>query len=198
MNLTSKILPFIITILSCSHLYAKPLETCLKHFENAEYKQAVPSCTQAAEAGDSASQTMLGEIYDLDADSDKTLYWWSKAAESGYQPARNMLALKYYYGGTVLGPEKGWNQDYKRAYDIWFKDAKQGVATSQFMIGVMYQKGFGVSKNLSESYFWLKVALSNGYKLSTDVLIEISREITPVEKRFGQEKLAKYKKQKLN
>ncbi len=201
MKVTQAIFPFILislsgSILSATSVSATPISICLKHFENSEYKQAIAPCTQAAEAGDSSAQTMLGEIYDLDADSENTRYWWSKASESGYQPARNLLALKYFYGGTVLGAEKGWGQDYSKAYKIWHKDAEQGIATSQFMIGVMYQQGLGVEKNLAESYFWLKVALSNGYKLSTDVLIEISRDITPAEKRLGQEKLAKYKQQK--
>lgn len=46
------------------------------------------------------------------------------------------------------------------------------------MIGIMQQKGLGVKKNLSEAYYWLKVSLDNGYKLSTDVLVEISHYIT--------------------
>ena len=65
------------------------------------------------------------------------------------------------------------------------------------MIGVMYHKGQGIEKNLSESWFWLKRALENNYKLATDVLIEISRDITPKQKQIGQEKLLKYKQKKL-
>jgi len=173
-----------------------PIEECKKLFDEDLYKEAVPSCTNAAEAGDSLAQTMLGEIYDLEGNSKETAFWWNKAANAGYQPARNLLALKYFYGGTVLGPEKGWKLDYSKAYEIWKKDAERGVATSQFMIGVMHQKGLGVAKNLSDAWFWLKVSLGNGYKLSTDVLIEISREISPEQRRLGEEKLAKYQMQK--
>lgn len=120
---------------------------------------------------------------------------WNKAADAGYQPARNLLAMKYYYGGTVFGSEKGWPQDYGKAFKIWEQDSINGVATSQFMIGTMFQKGKGVPKHLAKSYFWLNLALDNGYKLATDVLIEISREITPEEKKLGEEKLAKYRKE---
>jgi len=130
-----------------------PLEECKKLFDNALYKEGIPSCTLAAEAGDSSSQTMLGEMFDSMGNSAKTAYWWNKAADAGYQPARNLLALKYFYGGTVLGPEKDWDQDYKKAYKIWIKDAKEGVATSQFMIGIMHQQGLGVKKDLSEAYY---------------------------------------------
>lgn len=187
----------LVLLTSCFNLQAAtPLEECKKLFDEALYKQAIPSCTKAAEAGNNSSQTMLGEIYDSESNSEKTAFWWNKAADAGYQPARNLLALKYYYGGTVLGPEKDWEQDYKKAFSIWMKDANQEVATSQFMIGVMYQRGFGVTKDLSESWFWLKRSLGNGYKLSTDVLIEISREITPQQKQIGKVKLAEYQKNK--
>ena len=173
-----------------------PIEECKKLFENARYKQGIPSCTLAAKAGDTPSQTMLGEMYDSVGDSANTAYWWKKAAEAGYQPARNLLALKYFYGGTVLGPEKDWDLDYNKAYKIWKKDANTGVATSQFMIGIMHQQGLGVKKDLSEAYYWLKVSLDNGYKLATDVLIEISRDITPLQKNIGSMKFADYLKKK--
>ena len=173
-----------------------PIEECKKMFANAQYKQGITSCTQAAEAGDAASQTMLGEMFDSVGDSVKTAYWWKKAANAAYQPARNLLALKYFYGGTVLGPEKGWDLDYNKAYKIWIKDANAGVATSQFMIGIMHQQGLGVKKNLSEAYYWMKVSLDNGYKLATDVLIEISRDITPLQKKIGSIKFVDYQKKK--
>lgn len=175
---------------------ATTTEECKKLFDENLYNEAVPSCTQAAKSGDNPSQTMLGEIYDQQGNSEKTAFWWNKAADAGYQPARNLLALKYFYGGTVLGREEGWNLNYPKAYKIWKKDADQGVATSQFMIGIMHQKGLGVPQDLSESWYWLKVSLANGYKLSTDVLIEISRDITPEQRGLGEDKLAEYHKKK--
>ncbi|MEE9352346.1 MAG: tetratricopeptide repeat protein [Thiotrichaceae bacterium] len=171
-------------------------EECEKLVVEGSSKQAIFFCTKASESGSSASQTLLGEIYDELGDSKKTLFWWEKAANSGYQPARNLLALKYYYGGTIFGPEEGWGQDFAKAFKIWEQDAKNEVATSQFMIGVMYHKGEGVEKSLSNSWFWLKRSLGNGYKLATDVLIEVSREITPEQKQSGEKMLVEYSQQK--
>jgi hypothetical protein len=173
-----------------------PITECKQLFDQGLYKQAEIPCTIAAKANDRSAQVMLGEIKDQAGNSEQTAFWWSKAAAAGSQPARNLLALKYYYGGTVFGPEKGWKQDYSKAFEIWRKDAHEEVATSQFMIGVMYQKGQGVDKDLAESWFWLKRALGNGYKLATDVLIEISREITPQQKQIGKQKLFEYKQKK--
>ncbi|MCK5917435.1 MAG: sel1 repeat family protein [Cocleimonas sp.] len=166
---------------------------CQQLFDQGLYQQADIPCTTAAKADDIPAQVMLGEIKDRAGDSKQTAFWWSKAAKAGSQSARNLLALKYYYGGTVFGSEKGWTQDYSKAFKIWQEDANENVASSQFMIGVMYQKGLGVEKNLAESWFWLKRALENGYKLATDVLIEISREITPQQKQAGKQKLLEYK-----
>ena len=98
---------------------ATPVEECKKLFDNAAYQQADSICTQAAQSGHRAAQVMLGEIKDRQGESEKTAFWWGKAAEAGSQPARNLLALKYYYGGTVFGPEKGWQQDYAKAFSIW-------------------------------------------------------------------------------
>jgi len=86
------------------------------------------------------------------------------ASKAGYQPARNLLAIKYYYGGSVFGPESGWSQDYAKAYEIWHHDAMHGVAASQFMPGVIYQQGQGVTLDNAEAWAWLKLALEGGYK----------------------------------
>ncbi|MCK5725915.1 MAG: sel1 repeat family protein [Thiotrichaceae bacterium] len=166
-------------------------EICKKLFDDDLVQEAISPCTKAAKADDRLAQTILGEIYDEMGDSVKTALWWEKASTAGYQPARNLLALKYFYGGTVFGSEKGWQQDYPKAFKIWSSDAEKGVKTSQFMIGVMYQKGLGIEKNPSEAWYWLKVALANGYKGSTDVLIALGKEITPEQKHLAEEKLLK-------
>ena len=102
------------------------------------------------------------------------------------------MALKYYYGGSVFGAEEGWQQDYKKAFDIWLEEADKGSASSQFMVGLMYFKAEGVAYDPSEAYFWLKRSLKNGYKMSTDVLIEMSKKISPAQRQAGEQRLAAY------
>ena len=167
-------------------------DECKHLFDEARWESALTPCISAAESGDSSSQTILAELYDRKGDSRQTAFWLENAASSGYQPARNLLALKYYYGGSVFGPEEGWTQDYVKAFDIWLDDSRKGIASSQFMAGLMYYKAEGVAYNPSEAYFWLKLSLKKGYKMSTDVLIEISKKITPAQRQLGEEKLAKY------
>ena len=173
---------------------AAPAEECQRLYDEGLMKLAIPVCTRAAEADNRSSQTLLGEIYNEQGDSEKTAMWWVRASNAGYQPARNLLAMKYYYGGSVFGQEPGWDQDFTAAFKLWSEDAKQGIASSQFMTGLMYFNGEGVEKNLSEAWFWLKLALENDYKLATDVLIEVSREITPDQKQIAIIKLSTYHK----
>ena len=172
---------------------ATSVTECNRLFDESLWQKAIEPCTSAAETGDSASQSILGEVYDQQGNAQMTLYWWSQAADAGYQPARHLLAMQHYYGGSVFGPETGWVQDYGKAFSIWKSDAEQGIASSQFMVGVMYFKGEGVAADPSEAWAWLKLALENGYKLSTDVLIELTKEITTEQKRLGMEKLALFR-----
>ena len=173
-----------------------PVEECSRLVNDGLTEQAISICNEAAEAGDRPSQTTLGELYDQKGASEKAAFWWNQAANAGYQPARNLLAMKYYYGGTVFGPEQGWNKNYPAAFRIWSQDAEQGIAASQFMTGVMYFNGEGIEKDLPEAWFWLSLSLENGYKLATDVLIELSRKITPQQKNVAMEKLSIYHQQK--
>lgn len=200
MNIKQQIkgLVSLLIMTSCLNLQAAtPAEECKKLFNEDLNKQAIAPCTQAAELGDMYAQLVMGEIMDAEGNAEATARWWGEAAEAGHPTARNLLALKYYYGGTVLGAEEGWTQDYTKAFEIWKEDAADDVATSQFMLGVMYQKGQGVEKNLPDAWYWLQRSLGNGYKLSTDVLIEISKEITPEQKQQGKSKLEKYNQSKL-
>ncbi len=167
-------------------------EACAKLIDNGLLEQSVSICSEAAEAGDRPSQTLLGELYDQQGDSVNAALWWYQAANAGYQPARNLLAMKYYYGGSVFGPEKGWSKNYPAAFKLWSEDAEAGIAASQFMTGVMYFNGEGVEKDLPEAWFWLSLSLENGYKLATDVLIELSTKITPQQKNIAREKLSIY------
>ncbi len=183
-------------LLGVSGLHAADMpaaQSCTELFDAMQYEQAIRPCTQAAEANDLPAQTTLGEIYDQQGDAARAHRWWKQAADAGHQPARHLLALKYYYGGSVFGPEPGWPKDQARAFGIWHKDAVQGVAASQFMVGVMYHKGEGVERDLTEAWLWLKLALRNGYKLATDVLIELNREMTPSQKQQAMDKLSRYR-----
>jgi len=169
---------------------------CNRLFDDASYSEAVTPCTSAAEEGDLNAQTILGELYDhskgVAADAAQSARWWEKAAAKGHLPAQNLLALKYYYGGTVFGPEEEWRQDYSKAMEIWRSSAERGEPTSQFMLGEMYKLGQGVARDSVTAYAWFMLSSQGGYKLATDGAMEMSRIMTPQQKQQARQLLDDY------
>ncbi len=195
-----KAMLIVLLLLMWSEAFAgESAKRCLQLFDNAEYSKAVTVCQTAAEQGDTASQTVLGEMYDagdgVEADQKIVAKWWTEAANNSYLPVQNLLALKYYYGGNVFELQPDWQQDYLQAFEIWKQSAIKGVATSQYMIGEMYLHGQGVDTDYSESYAWFKIALEGGYKLATDSLIELSRVISAEQKHNGFVRIKQIKNQ---
>ncbi|MBC8209574.1 MAG: sel1 repeat family protein [Gammaproteobacteria bacterium] len=165
-------------------------DRCRYAFDDSNYAQAKTICLQAAEQGFAEAQTLLGEMYDrglgVEVNAAEVKKWWQLASQQSYLPAQNLLALKFYYGGDVFGPQPGWSQDFQQAAAIWQLSAGRGVASSQFMLGEIYLRGQGVETDLAESYAWFSLALQGGYKLATDSLIELSRVISSAQKKQGQ------------
>ena len=55
------------------------------------------------------------------------------------------------------------SQDYSEAYKWYKKAAEQGYAIAQFNVGVLYEKGEGVSQDYSEAYKWFNKAAAQGH-----------------------------------
>ena len=53
-------------------------------------------------------------------------------------------------------------EDYKAAYKLILPLAKKAVAQAQYNLGVMYEKGKGVKKNLKEAKKWFQFAAEQG------------------------------------
>ena len=180
----------ILSLILTNYAYANSTAgQCIQQFNDAEFAKAKVSCQQAADQGDSASQTVLGEMYDVGdgvhSDQKMATKWWKMAAGNSYLPAQNLLAMKYYYGGDIFQQQPDWDQNYSKAFEIWKQSAFKSEVTSQFMLGEMYKNGQGVKTDYAESYAWFKIALEGGYKLATDSLIELSRVISPGQKQLG-------------
>ena len=179
-------------LLSSTTVATTPVEKCKHLFDEALYEEALKPCLEAGKSGHLDSQSILGELYDNQGNSKETFNWWNRAAEAGYIPARNQLAMKYYYGGSIFGPEKGWKQDYPKAFAIWLKDAQNGHAPAQFMVAEMHHRGQGVAQDYAEAWAWFRLSLHRGYKLAGDSLVELSRKMSPQQKQQGKAKLDRY------
>ncbi|GAB7140314.1 sel1 repeat family protein [Deferribacterales bacterium RsTz2092] len=105
---------------------------------------------QAAVQGHIAAQYNLGLMYrfgqGIARNDDRAIYWYTKAADKGYELAMLALADMYY---------KSNSRDLERAYLIYAQLAEQGNAAALYNIGNMYASGDWVAKSpyMAESYF---------------------------------------------
>ena len=56
------------------------------------------------------------------------------------------------------------SQDYKKAFSLYEKAAKQNSLKSMFYLGLFYYNGFGVLKDNGKAKIWMKKAAQNGHE----------------------------------
>ena len=88
--------------------------------------------------------------------------------------------------GAVAGPwEDGtaaYNRgDYMPAIRLFRPLAEQGNARAQHLIGVMYHKGEGVTRNQVRAFAWFSMAAAHGDGDAKSKLPEVSKTMTPLE-----------------
>jgi len=192
-NVAIRLLTFTLLSVQLSAVLASNDESsqCQFFFEQAQYKAALLPCEKAAKKNDLAAQTVLGEILDNGSagivDRQQAKMWWTKAIEKNYSEAENLLALKYYYGGTIFEKQAFWQQDYTKALNIWTKSAQRGNPASQFMVAEMHRLGQGTTVNLIEAYAWYKLALAGQYSLAEELLYETSKLLNPDDKKLARQ-----------
>jgi TPR repeat protein len=88
--------------------------------------------------------------------------------------------------GAAAGPfEDGMSAynrgDYMPAIRLFRPLAEQGNARAQHLIGVMYHKGEGVSRNSVRAFAWFSLAAAHGDRDAQAKLREVSQTMTPDE-----------------
>ncbi|OKH87083.1 hypothetical protein LF95_19005 [Thalassospira sp. TSL5-1] len=72
-------------------------------------------------------------------------------ADPNNADAAFLLAQQYMHG-------RGAMQNYVDAAHYYLKAAQLGLPAGEYMIGAMYERGWGVNRNLSEAYYWLRLS----------------------------------------
>ena len=78
------------------------------------------------------------------------------------------VLLIFLFSTSVFADfQKGWEayytRDYATALKEWKPLAEQGIAKAQYNLGVMYDKGQGVTQDYRAAFKWYKLAAEQGH-----------------------------------
>lgn len=133
---------------------------------------AIQNYQMAAERGYIPSQVALAWMYHRKpfepSASERIMYWFGKAAESGSLEAKIALAEIYYEGRLV-------SADYGKALAYLKEVVDQGntkaidedTSQAKYLLGVMYAKGLGVAKDEAMAFHWFREAVQEGEQASS-------------------------------
>lgn len=121
----------------------------------------------AAKKGHATAQYMYGYILCVSARGEKDLEqgvkFVKKSAEKNHTAAMLLLARNYFYGVGVVKSQK-------KAFKVWKKASEIGCPEAQYYLGLCYDKGIYVKRNVIKSKKYLFNALENGYTASANIL----------------------------
>ncbi len=126
--------------------------------------RAMELYTDAANAGQRDAQYTLAKLYEngiqVKQNKEIATYWYDQANKQ--EPLKKEEPLETaesdYLLGETYAQGKGVKQDYKEAYQYFLKSANKGSKKAQYALGLAYEKGLGVEKNIQTSLIWYKLA----------------------------------------
>jgi len=86
-------------------------------------------------------------------------------AQNGDPVAENALGLRYFQGDE----QNGIKRDEKQAFRWFSRAAEHGSLAAQAKLGFLYWGGRGVSKDVSQAYFWTVIARARGDQQNKDL-----------------------------
>ncbi len=132
----------------------------LSQLQSGETEAAIKLIRSSANKGQAAAQYRLAKLYEagegVTADASMARQLTERAARNGNRIAMHDLALYYAEGrGDVA-------VNIKTAAKWFEKAAQRGVVDSQYNLGVLFESGQGLPKNLTEAYVWYSIAAKQG------------------------------------
>lgn len=130
-------------------------------------EKAIEAYEKAAALGNPYSMGNLAEGYAYGTlfpqDDDAALAWYEKVLQTGDEGAREwVLELVNEAGGRYLSPSDGTERDDEKARAYYELAAKYGDADALFLMGVMYNQGWGVERNMAAAAEYYLKALEAG------------------------------------
>jgi uncharacterized protein len=120
------------------------------------FVEAVNSFRAAAEQGHAESQYILSTMYEagkgVPQDDMQAALWERLAADQGHVIAQANVSFRCYSAN-----------DFAAAFEWCQRAADADLAWAQYNLGLMYQKGEGVTPSDAEAAHWYRVAAEQGH-----------------------------------
>lgn len=104
----------------------------------------------------------LGILYEkgkiVDKDKKTAIRWYKKAIELGSIQAKYRLASLY------ITEKNASIQTIKKALQLYEESANEGFASSEFVLGLIFEKGMGVKVDEEKALYWYQRAKEHGEK----------------------------------
>ena len=138
------------------------------------YGAALQVFRPAAEQGNTAAQSKLGEMYEqghgVPQDYVEALKWYRRADDQGDETANMHLALMYYQG-------KGVPQDFVEAIRRFRLNIERGYWSGMDYLAGMYRHGIGVPQDYVQAHMWFNISAATlGLAIGQGRAEEISSE----------------------
>lgn len=140
-----------------------------------DVRTAVEWYQKAAEQGHSASQFKMGWMFangvGLRQDFNAAAKWYRLAATFNNNTDAQFSLGELHFNG------RGVEHDYGKAIQYYTQAATKGHAAAQYLLGSMYQEGWGVNRDLIVAYIWLKMSVAK-----RDEALAVHKKYDPVAK----------------
>ena len=132
----------------------------LSYLEQGRTNEGVALIRKSANQNQPAAQYRLAKLYEIgegvSQDSEMARQLTERAAANGNRIAMHDLALYYAEG------RGGVTADLPTAAKWFEKAAERGVVDSQFNLGVLFESGQGLPKNVNDAFVWYSIAAAQG------------------------------------
>ena len=132
----------------------------LSYLEQGRTEEGVSLIRKSATQNQPAAQYRLAKLYEVGEgvtqDSEMARQLTERAATNGNRIAMHDLALYYAEG------RGGVEADLPTAAKWFEKAAERGVVDSQFNLGVLFESGQGLPKNMNDAFVWYSIAAAQG------------------------------------
>ena len=150
----------------------------LSYLEQGRTSEGVSLIRQSANQNQPAAQYRLAKLYEVgegvEQDAKLARQLTERAARNGNRIAMHDLALYYAEG------RGGVEAELPTAAKWFEKAAERGVVDSQFNLGVLFESGQGLPKNLTDAYVWYAIAAQQGDQFAKQ-RIDILSDTLPAE-----------------